>query len=340
MKRIVFYLFFVSLFTFNYLNAETSMRSFYPPIEPHHTGFLDVDAEHSLYWEECGNPDGDPIVFLHGGPGMGCSKNARQFFDPRYFRIILFDQRGSGKSKPFASLNQNTTWDLVADMEKLRRYFNVEKWHLFGGSWGSTLALCYAIKHPERVKSLTLRGIYLCRQKEIDWFYQEGVNRFFPDAWERYVAPIPIAERRNFVNAFYKRLTSDDPQVRLSAAKAWAGWEAETSKLFFDQKSYDYLTEDKMAEAFARIECHYFYHHTFLQSDNWILENISTILSIPCTIVHGRYDMPCSFENAWELHQLLPGSRLELIPDAGHAATEPGILDALIRATDSLKEGR
>jgi len=345
MKRILWSFFlFLPIYAFSIIHEPSQIEeqkkvlSYYPPIEPYRTGFLQVDPEHTLYWEECGNPEGVPILFLHGGPGMGTSPIFRCFFDPDYFRIILYDQRGAGKSQPFASLKNNTTWDLVEDIEKLRRFFKIDQWHVFGGSWGSTLALCYAIKHPKQVKSLILRGIYLCRKKEIDWFYQSGAHCLFPDAWQKYIEPIPEAERNNFVKAFYKRLTSPDPLIRSKAAKAWAGWEASCCKLIFDPQTFDYLTEDNMAEAFSRIECHYFIHNTFFDSDNWILDHARQIQHIPCVIIHGRYDIPCPVENAWDLHQALPQSKLEIIPNAGHASSEPGILDALIRATNSLKK--
>lgn len=312
-----------------------ALRTFYPEIEPYRTGFLEVGDGHTLYWEECGNPEGKPILFIHGGPGIGTEPNHRRFFDPQKYRIILFDQRGCGKSLPFSSLEHNTTWDLVRDIELLREHVKVENWLVFGGSWGSTLGLCYAIKHPEKVNGLILRGIYLCRSKEIQWYYQSGAHRIFPDMWENYIAPIPASERDDFVKAFYARLTSDEPEVRSSAAKAWSGWEGATSKLLFDPALYANFTADEKADAIARIECHYFINNTFLETDNWIIENIGAIRHMPCIMVHGRYDMPCFFENAWELHRAWPEAKLEVIPNAGHAASEPGILDALIRATDA-----
>lgn len=315
----------------------TPLRTFYSPIEPHKTGFLQVDQEHNLYWEESGNPSGKPILFIHGGPGIGTHPNNRRFFDPQYYRIILFDQRGCGKSTPFSSLNNNTTWHLVEDIEKLRHHLQVDKWILFGGSWGSTLALSYAIKHPENVSGMILRGIYLCRPKDITWYYQAGVNQLFPDVWENYIAPIPLEERHDFVKAFYKRLTSSNENERRTAAQAWSGWEGATSKLEFDPALYASFTEDDSADSIARIECHYFIHNTFFDSDNWILENLQPILQIPCIIVHGRYDMPCLFEGAWELSKRLPQSKLIIIPNAGHASTEPGTLDALIKATDEFR---
>ncbi len=314
--------------------AAESLRTFYPEIEPYRTGFLEVPDNHTLYWEECGNPQGKPILFLHGGPGMGVDPYHRRFFNPEKYRIILFDQRGCGKSRPFSSLENNTTWDLVEDIERLRDHLQVDQWVVFGGSWGSTLALAYAIKHPEPVKGLILRGIYLCRPKEIQWYYQSGAHHIFPDVWESYVAPIPVSERNDFVRAYYKRLTSSNTEERLQAAKAWAGWEGATSKLKFDPALFASFSADAMADSIARIECHYFIHNTFFDTDNWILENVEAIRHIPGVLIHGRYDVPCFVENAWELHRAWPEAKLEIIPDAGHASTEPGILDALIRATD------
>lgn len=316
---------------------KETLSTFYAPIEAFRTGFLQVDEEHSLYWEESGNPAGKPILFLHGGPGIGTNPNNRRFFDPQHYRIILFDQRGCGKSTPFSSLNNNTTWHLVEDIEKLRKHLQVDKWIVFGGSWGSTLALTYAIKHPESVSGMILRGIYLCRPKDISWYYQAGVNQLFPDVWENYIAPIPLEERNDFVQAFYTRLTSSDANVRRAAAQAWSGWEGATTKLEFDPALYASFTQEDSADSIARIECHYFFHHTFFDSDNWILENVKAIQHIPCVIVHGRYDMPCLFEGAWELSQQLPQSKLHIISNAGHASTEPGILDRLIRSTDEFR---
>lgn len=316
------------------LTAAETKRALYPPIEPNQSGYLSVEGGHQIYWEECGNPKGKPVLFLHGGPGIGISSYHRSFFNPDLYRIILFDQRGSGKSLPFSKLEHNTTWDLVEDIELLREHLGVESWIVFGGSWGSTLGLTYAIKHPEPVKGLILRGIFLCRPKEIQWYYQSGANKIFPDLWESYVAPIPPSERADFVSAYYKRLTSTDEEERKVAAQAWSGWEGSTSKLFFDPALFADFTADKTADSVARIECHYFIHNTFFDTDNWILENVHSIRHIPCVIVQGRYDIPCPIESAWELHLAWPEADLQIIPDAGHAATEPGILDALIRATD------
>lgn len=315
------------------LNADNK-RALYPPIEPYQSGYLSVDGGHQIYWEESGNPNGKPVLFLHGGPGAGTRPYHRSFFNPDLYRIILFDQRGCGKSLPFSKLEQNTTWDLVADIELLRKHLGVDRWVIFGGSWGSTLGLTYAIKHLQSVKGLILRGIFLCRPQEIRWYYQDGADQIYPDEWEKYIALIPLAEREDFVKAYYKRLISSDKEVRRTAAQAWSGWEGSTSKLVFDPALFADFTADQSADSIARIECHYFVHNTFFKTDNWILENIQAIRNIPCILVQGRYDIPCPIKSAWELHRAWPEAELLIIPDAGHAPTEPGILDALIRATD------
>ena len=313
------------------------MKTRYPPIEPFQSGFLSVSSKHSIYWEECGNPKGKPIVFLHGGPGSGIEPSHRCFFDPAVYRIVLFDQRGCGQSRPFASLEENTTWDLVSDIEKLREALKIDKWIVFGGSWGSTLSLAYAETHPSRVKGLILRGIFLCRQKELYWFNQCGASRLFPDAWEKYLAPIPKAERDDLILAYHRQLTSSDPKVRKAAALAWSGWEAATLGLKVNHAVVQAFTESSHAEAIARIECHYFINKGFFKTDNWLIEHIKPLRKIPAIIVHGRYDVICPLENAWELHQAWPESKLEIIPDAGHAASEPGNIDALVRATDEFR---
>lgn len=309
-------------------------RALYPPIEPYQSGYLSVDGGHQIYWEECGNPQGKPILFLHGGPGLGTMPQHRRFFNPELYRIILFDQRGSGKSLPFSKLENNTTWELVSDMEVLRNHLKVDEWVVFGGSWGSTLALTYAIEHPKVVKGLILRGIFLCRPSEIHWYYQAGADNIYPDEWEKYTSPIPQDEREDFVKAYYKRLTSSNEEERKIAAKAWSGWEGSTSKLLFDPALYADFTSDQIADSIARIECHYFVNNSFFKTDNWILENVQTIRNIPCVIVQGRYDIPCPMKSAWDLHRAWPEAELQIIQDAGHAASEPGIQDALIRATD------
>ncbi|WPU63225.1 prolyl aminopeptidase [Peredibacter starrii] len=310
------------------------MREFYPEIEAYQTGHLQVSDLHSIYYEQVGNPDGKPVVFVHGGPGGGVDPSMRRFFDPKVWRIVLFDQRGCGKSKPFSELKDNTTWDLVSDMEKLRMELNIEKWTVFGGSWGSTLALSYAINHANRVTGLILRGIFLLRKKEIDWFYQDGASYLFPDAWAKYLEPIPEVERHDLVTAFYKRLTSPVKEIRTTAAKAWSIWEGSTSKLFFDPKFVERFGGDEFADAFARIECHYFVNKGFFPEDGWILKNVDKIRHIPAWIVQGRYDVVCPATSAYELNQAWPESKLHIIPDAGHSASEPGIKSKLIEATD------
>ncbi|AHI07076.1 proline iminopeptidase [Bdellovibrio bacteriovorus W] len=314
------------------------MREFYPEIEPYKKGHLQVSDIHSLYWEESGNPQGQPVLFLHGGPGGGTAPMHRRFFDPKHYRIILFDQRGSGNSTPSAELKDNTTWDLVSDIEKLREFFNIDKWLVFGGSWGSTLALTYAIKHPSKVTGLVLRGIFLCRPSEVKWFYQEGASQIFPDIWDSYLAQIPENERHDMVTAYYKRLTSSDENVRLNAAKAWSKWEAATSRLYMDKNAIEEFDDPEYALSFARIECHYFTNNAFFDSNNWILENIETIRHIPAAIVQGRYDVVCPARSAWELHKAWPEAKFTIVADSGHAANEPGTRSALIEATDSFKQ--
>jgi proline iminopeptidase len=313
------------------------MRDFYPDIAAYNTGMLKVDDIHDIYYEESGNPQGKPVVFVHGGPGGGTEPNYRRYFDPKAYRIILFDQRGCGKSTPFSELKNNTTWHLVGDMEKLREHLKIETWVVFGGSWGSTLALAYAIKHAERVKALILRGIFLLRKKEIDWFYQEGASYLFPDAWAKYLEPIPLTERDDLVKAFYDRLTSPDKETRTKAAKAWTIWEGTTSKLLPDPKFMQHFEQDAFADAFARIECHYFINKGFFEEDGWLLHNVSKIRHLPAWIVQGRYDVVCPMVSAYELHEAWPESQLFIIPDAGHSATEPGIKSKLIEATDHFR---
>lgn len=310
------------------------MREFYPEVEAYKTGMLKVSDVHTLYYEEAGNPNGKPVVFVHGGPGGGVDASMRRFFDPKVWRVILFDQRGCGKSTPFSELKDNTTWDLVSDMEKLREELKIEKWAVFGGSWGSTLALAYAISHAQRVESLILRGIFLLREKEIRWFYQEGASFIYPDAWDKYLEPIPENERHDLVTAFYKRLTSPDIEVRSKAAKAWSIWEGSTSKLYTDPSFVERFAGDEFADAFARIECHYFVNKGFFKEDGWLLKNIDKIRHIPAWIVQGRYDVVCPATSAWELHKAWPESKLFIINDAGHSASEPGIKSKLIEATD------
>jgi len=316
--------------------TQTERRGLYPPIEPFRTGFLRVSSVHEIYFEESGNPDGKPAVFLHGGPGGGTDPKMRTFFDPKVYRIVLFDQRGCGRSRPHANLVDNTTWHLVEDMEKLREHLGIKRWLVFGGSWGSTLALAYAETHPDHVTELVLRGIFLLRKWEIDWFYQrpDGAGALFPDLWEKYVATIPRAERSDMVRAYYRRLTSDDPQTMRQAAKTWSIWEGATSFLRLNPDYVAKFQEDDYAAAFARIECHYFINNGFFATDNQLIEQVGKIRKIPAVIVQGRYDVVCPVKSAWDLHCAWPEADLRIVPDAGHSAFEPGNIHELISATD------
>ncbi len=310
-----------------------SVHELYPITEPFAVHRLAVDGGHELYVEECGRPDGLPAVFLHGGPGAGCDPLHRRFFDPGGYRAVLFDQRGCGRSTPHASLEANTTWDLVSDIERIRKYLGIERWLVFGGSWGSTLALAYAETHPERVLGLILRGIFLCRPEEIRWFYQEGASWFFPDYWADFLAPIPEAERSDLVQAYYRRLTNEDESVLMQAAHAWSLWEGRTATLLPNPEVEAYFADPKRALSLARIECHYFVHQAFL-ADNQLLREAGRLAGIPGIIIQGRYDLICPLRSAWELHQVWQDSELQIIPDAGHSALEPGICRALIAAAD------
>jgi proline iminopeptidase len=312
-------------------------RTMYPEIEPYRTGRLQVSPLHEIYWEESGNPRGKPVVFVHGGPGGGTEPKQRRFFDPAAYRIVLFDQRGSGKSTPYASLVDNTTQHLVADMEQLRTHLDIDRWQVFGGSWGSTLALAYAEAHPTRVSELVLRGIFLLRKIEIDWFYQRGCDALFPDAWEDYIAPIPLEERGDMIRAYHKRLTSDDAAVRVEAAKAWSIWEGRTSCLNENAALIARTADGEFALAFARIECHYFVNNGFFEKDTQLLDEIGKIRHIPTVIVQGRYDVVCPMESAWALHRAFPEAELRIAPDAGHSAFEPGNVHELITATDRFR---
>ena len=314
------------------------MTHLYSEIDPYNQFNLKVSDLHTIHIEESGNPNGKPVIFLHGGPGGGIEPIYRQYFDPEKWRIIIFDQRGCGKSTPHAELAENTTWDLVDDIEKIRAYLGIEKWVVFGGSWGSTLSLSYAISHPERCKALVLRGIFMIRKKEIDWFYQNGASNIYPDAWEQYLKPIPEDERHDLVTAYHKRLTSNDVAVRLEAAKEWSIWEASTSKLFQSEKSLHAFEDAKVAEAFARIECHYFINQGFFETDEWLLENVDKIRHIPTVIVQGRYDVVCPMVSAWELHRAFPEADFEIVKDAGHSMTEKGIAAKLVEYTDKFSE--
>ncbi len=313
------------------------LRDFYPAIEPYRTSRLRVSEVHELYVEESGNPQGKPVIFVHGGPGGGTDAKQRRFFDPSAYRIILFDQRGCGQSTPHANLDENTTWHLVSDMERLREALGVERWQVFGGSWGSTLALAYAEKHPERVTELILRGIFLLRKREIDWFYQEGASILFPDAWEDFVAPIPESERGDLLHAYHRRLTSEDPETRQACARAWSIWEGRTSNLLPNEQQIQRMGGDSFSLAFARIECHYFVNRGFLETDDQLLREAHKIAHLPGVIIQGRYDVVCPAESAWALAKVWKKGELQIIRDAGHSAFEPGNASALIEATDRFR---
>jgi len=316
------------------------MHQLYPPIEPYRAHRLAVSTLHELYVEESGNPDGQPVVFVHGGPGGGTSPEQRRFFDPEAYRIVLFDQRGSGRSTPHANLVDNTTWHLVADMERVREHLGIEGWVVFGGSWGSTLALAYAETHPGRVRALVLRGIFLLRPHELRWFYQDGASLLFPDAWEAYLEPIPVEERGDLIAAYHRRLTGEDPAERAAAARAWSVWEGKTSRLLPDPGSLDTFEEAAFAEAFARIECHYFVNGGFFETPDQLLDGVDRIRRIPAVIVQGRYDVVCPMTTAWDLHRRWPEADFQVVPDAGHAAIEPGTIDRLVAATDRFRDAR
>ena len=313
------------------------MRTLYPEIEPFDSGFLNVDARHRMYYEQCGNPQGKPVVILHGGPGAGCGAKIRRFHDPRAYRIILLDQRGAGRSTPHADLVDNTTWSLVADIEKLREHLGIDRWQVFGGSWGSTLALAYAEKHPECVSELVMRGIFLLRRWELEWFYQEGCSRLFPDAWEKYLEPIPEVERGDIISAYHRRLTSDDESVRLEAAQAWSIWEASTSFMLQDEDFINSHNDAHFALSFARIENHYFVNGGFFEVEGQLLRDAHKLKGIPGVIVHGRYDVVCPIANAWDLHKVWPEAKLMISPTSGHSAFEAENASALIEATDSYR---
>ena len=319
------------------MTTEPARRELYPAIEPNTTGYLEVGNGHQLYYEECGNPHGKPAVFLHGGPGGGCTPAMRRFWNPEIYRIILFDQRGSGKSKPHAGLEANTTWDLVGDIEILRAALQIDRWQVFGGSWGSTLALAYSQTHPERVTELVLRGIFMLRRSELEWFYQGGADNIFPDAWEHYLEAIPEVERGDLMSAYYRRLTSDDEDVRRKAARAWSIWEGSTSFLVQDLDHIARTGEDDFAVAFARIECHYFVNGGFFETEGQLLKNVDRIRHIPGVIVQGRYDVVCPMRSAWDLHRAWPEADLRVVTTAGHSANEVGNIHELILATDRFR---
>lgn len=316
---------------------DTPRRELYPEIEPFASGWMETGDGNRIYYEECGNPQGRPVVVLHGGPGGAVNPGMRRYFDPSRWRVILFDQRGCGQSTPNAAdtdLSDNTTWTLIEDIERLRERCGVDKWAVFGGSWGSTLSLAYAITHPERVSALLLRGIFLLRKSEVRWFYQEGASQLYPDAWERYLAPIPEAERGDLMDAYYRRLTGPDRAERERCAVAWSSWEGETVSVEGPSARPEKFADPTFALAFARIECWYFTNDGFFPSENWILENVGRIRHIPGWIAQGRFDVVTPMTSAWDLHRAWPEAKLDVIPDAGHASSEPGIIDSLVRATD------
>ena len=320
------------------LVSDTTLRQLYPPLTPYDEGRLQVSGLHTLYYEQSGNPEGMPVLVVHGGPGGGCNPTMRRYHDPERYRIILFDQRGCGRSTPHASLKDNTTWDLVADMERLRRHLGIKRWQLFGGSWGSTLSLAYAQTHPDRVLNLILRGIFTLRRAEIQWFYQEGCSWLFPDAFEAFQAPIPPSERHDMVAAYYRRLTSSNPAQQLAAAQAWSAWEGTTLSLGEDPARVQRFCEPGYARAFARIECHYFIHRGFLERDGQLLEDARKMADIPGIIVHGRYDVITPLKNAWDLSRAWPAAELRIVHNAGHAMTEPGNIHELITATEKFSQ--
>ena len=310
------------------------MKILYPEIEPYNEFELKVTELHTIHVEESGNQNGKPVIFLHGGPGGGIEPVYRQYFDPGLWRIIIFDQRGCGQSTPHSELEENTTWDLVSDIEKIRESLGIDTWVVFGGSWGSTLSMTYAINHTEQCDGLILRGIFMIRKKEIDWFYQEGASNIYPDEWENFLKPIPENEQDDLVSAYYKRLISPDISIRIEAAKAWSNWEARTSKLFQSQNYLHHFDDAKIAEAFARIECHYFINGGFFESENWILENVDKIRHIPAVIIQGRYDIVCPMVSAWDLYKAFPEADFEIVQNAGHSMTEEGIAAKLVEYTD------
>ncbi|WNO09514.1 prolyl aminopeptidase [Teredinibacter sp. KSP-S5-2] len=311
------------------------MQILYPEIKPYKQHTLAVSDIHTLHIEECGDPDGIPILFIHGGPGAGFSKHDRRFFNPERYRIILLDQRGAGRSTPHADLTDNTTAHLIDDLDTVRQHLGVAKWVLFGGSWGSTLALLYAQAFPEKVLGMILRSIFLARQKDLHWFYQDGASNVFPDYWEEYLHPIPEEERGNLMTAYYQKLTGDNELAKMAAAKAWSTWEGRCATLRPNPEIVHALASPHMAVSLARIEAHYFVNNAFIQ-ENQILNNADKLKGIPGTIIHGRYDMVCPLDNAYELHKVWPESELQIIRDAGHSSHEPGIIDALVKATETM----
>jgi proline iminopeptidase len=316
------------------VSAVANRRGLFPENEPFASGWLQTGSPHEIYYEECGRPDGKPCVILHGGPGGAINPTMRRFFDPARWRMALFDQRGCGRSRPNASLQDNTTWTLIEDIERLREHLGVEKWCVFGGSWGSTLALAYAITHPDRVESLVLRGVFLLTKRELAWFYQDGASMLFPDAWTRFCAPIPPEERHDMIGAYHRRLTHPDRRVQAEAAAAWSQWEGDTISIRGPEARPAKFNEIDFAIAFARIECHFFANLGFFPHDGWLLDEVAKMRGIPGWVVQGRFDVVTPMEAAWKLKTAWPEARFEVVWDAGHASTEPGIVDALVRATD------
>jgi proline iminopeptidase len=315
--------------------APPARRGLYPEVEPHMSGWMETGSAHEIYWEACGARDGKPAVVLHGGPGGAINSTMRRYFDPSRWQTVLFDQRGCGKSRPHALLDDNTTWTLIADIERLREMLRIEKWTVFGGSWGSTLALAYAATHPDRVEALILRGVFLLRRRELEWFYQDGASMLFPDAWERFSTPIPPAERGDMMAAYHRRLVDPDRNVQAAAARTWSQWEGDTLSVRGPEARPPKFEEDEFTIAFARIECHYFNNGGFFPEDGWLLKNADRFRKIPGWIVQGRFDVVTPMESAWQLHKAWPEANFEVVWDAGHASTEPGIIDALVRATDA-----
>lgn len=315
-------------------SSPAHRRWLFPENEPNAYGWLPTGGPHEIFYEECGDPRGKPCVILHGGPGGAINPTMRRFFNPARWRMALFDQRGCGKSRPNASLEDNTTWTLIEDIERLRVHLGVERWTVFGGSWGSTLALAYAITHPHRVEALILRGIFLLTQRELRWFYQDGASFLFPDAWRRFCAPIPLAERHDMMAAYHRRLTHPDRRIQAEAAAAWSQWEGDTISIRGPEARPAKFDEVDFAVAFARIESHFFVNGGFFKEDGWILNNIDRLRGIPGWIVQGRFDVVTPMESAWRLKTAWPEADLNVIWDAGHASTEPGIVDGLVRATD------
>lgn len=321
------------------LSKPVYEHALYPEIAPYHTGMLRVSDTHEMYFEECGNPDGKPVVYLYGGPGFRCTAGCRRYFDPKAYRIMLFDQRGCGHSRSHASLIDNTTWHLVSDMEALRAHCNIDKWQVFGGSWGATLGLAYAQTHPDRVTELILRGLFTLRRSELEWYYQDGASHVYPDLWEAFLAPIPEDERGDLMAAYYRRLTGDDKAKQIECARAWTIWEDSTTSLWPDPIEPPSAESDRMSLAFARIECHYFINGGFFDPDDQIIRNLHRIKHIPTVLVQGRFDMCTPARTAWEIHKSWPDADFHLVDDAGHAGSEPGIRHELLCATDRFADG-